>query len=238
MLKKAKAKSSTHAEARPTKRSLHVGSDNEDAGSQSSMPASKAGPSSRPAKRARVESEEDVAMREADAEVIELDEEGNVKGTYNGGSGCEEEEDDETLLGMSSLKFSSGFIRPWKSQHAWQRVFNKPIYACFKPAEVKYDGRGRRYLNFLCDGKGCRNEIKRYLDTQDKSSIGALRKHVKKCWGPDVLDSLDEAADVGVAREKICKPYKLNGTITAVFERIGQEKVTYSHRQLTRTQTK
>jgi hypothetical protein len=81
MLKKAKAKSSTHAEARPAKRSLHVGSDNEDAGSQSSMPASKAGPSSRPAKRVRVESEEDVAMREADAEVIELDEEGNVKGT-------------------------------------------------------------------------------------------------------------------------------------------------------------
>ncbi|KAJ7832683.1 hypothetical protein B0H14DRAFT_2364670 [Mycena olivaceomarginata] len=117
------------------------------------------------------------------------------------------------------------------------KSFNKPIYACFKPAEVKYDGRGRRYLNFTCDGKGCRNEIKRYLDTQDKSSTGALRKHVKKCWGPDVLDSLDEAADVGVAREKICKPYKLNGTITAVFERIGQEKVTYSHRQLTRTQT-
>jgi hypothetical protein len=133
MLKKAKAKSSTHAEASPAKCSLRVGSDNEDAGSQSSMHASKAGPSSRPAKRARVESEEDVAMHEADVEVIELDEEGNVKGTYNGGSGCEEEEDDKTLLGMSSLKSSSGFIRPWKSQHAWQRVSINP----FMPASSR-----------------------------------------------------------------------------------------------------
>jgi hypothetical protein len=49
-------------------------------------------------------------MREADAEVIELDEEGNVKSTYSGGSGGEEEEDDEALLGASPLKFNSGFI--------------------------------------------------------------------------------------------------------------------------------
>ncbi|KAJ7281689.1 hypothetical protein C8J57DRAFT_1433533 [Mycena rebaudengoi] len=108
------------------------------------------------------------------------------------------------------------------------KSFNKPIYACFKPAEVKYDGRGRRYLKFPCDGKGCWNKIKHYLDMQDKLSTGALQKHVKKCWGSDVLDSLDAAADVGVAHEKICKPYKLNGTITAVFERIGQEKLTWT----------
>ncbi|KAJ7256382.1 hypothetical protein C8J57DRAFT_1437036 [Mycena rebaudengoi] len=76
------------------------------------------------------------------------------------------------------------------------KSFNKPIYACFKPAEVKHDGRGHCYLNFPCD-----------------------------------------AADIEVACEKICKPYKLSSTITAVFKRIGQEKVTYSHRQLTWTQT-
>ncbi|KAJ7851688.1 hypothetical protein B0H14DRAFT_2355194 [Mycena olivaceomarginata] len=118
------------------------------------------------------------------------------------------------------------------------KSFNKPIYACFQPAEVKYDGRGCHYLNFPCNGKGCWNKIKHYLNMQDKLSTSALQKHVKKCWGPDVLDSLDEAADVGVALEKICKPYKLNGTITAVFEHIGQEKVTYSHQQLTWMQTK
>ncbi|TFY61175.1 hypothetical protein EVG20_g7153 [Dentipellis fragilis] len=47
-----------------------------------------------------------------------------------------------------------------------------------------------------------------------------------------------QAANISVAREKIVKPFLRDGSITAAFERSKKGKVTYSHRQHTKAETK
>ncbi|TFK61241.1 hypothetical protein BDN72DRAFT_732656, partial [Pluteus cervinus] len=111
------------------------------------------------------------------------------------------------------------------------------IYACFVlPAAVEYTN-GRPYLGFHCFAKGCKVIVRRYLDKKDKGSTSNLHEHAKSCWGEDVAKRVKDARDVGVARDKIIAPYKLNGKITSSFER-KTEKETYSHTQFTRTETK
>ena len=80
--------------------------------------------------------------------------------------------------------------------------------------------------------------IRRYLDTRDSKSTSNMRKHVKSCWGEDVLDVVGDAKNANEARESIVKPLLRTGSITSAFERKGKGKVTYSHRQHTKTETR
>ena len=80
--------------------------------------------------------------------------------------------------------------------------------------------------------------MRRYLDKSDAKSTSNLRKHAKSCWGAETVEAADRTKDVSEARDSVVKPLGKDGSITAIFERVGKGKVTYSHRQHTKAQTK
>lgn len=58
-------------------------------------------------------------------------------------------------------------------------------------------------------------------------------KHMKACWGEDVLQQVLQIKDHHMAHKAV-KNYKKNGTITTAFEWKGKGKVKYSHLPLTK----
>jgi hypothetical protein len=100
---------------------------------------------------------------------------------------------------------------------------------------------GRRVHAFRCAAKMCKGKgiVRRYLDKGDRTSTSNMRKHAKGCWGDTVVADACEGGNTKETRESL-KNGKMgvDGSITAVFERTGKGKVTYSHRQHTQTQTR
>jgi hypothetical protein len=80
-----------------------------------------------------------------------------------------------------------------------------------------------------CKGKGNGRMVRRYLDTGDVKSTSNLRKHAKGCWGDEVVAAADDMRDLQAAREAQGKVRLVDGSITAAFERVATDKVTYSH---------
>ena len=81
--------------------------------------------------------------------------------------------------------------------------------------------------------------MRRFLDTGDARSTSGLHRHVKMCWGDEAVNAADNTKDLDGARTVLAKTgLKRNGSITKAFERIGKEKVSYSHRQHTYTETR
>ncbi|KAG1831812.1 hypothetical protein EV424DRAFT_1469923 [Suillus variegatus] len=97
-----------------------------------------------------------------------------------------------------------------------------PVYAFFEPTPRIVEINGRRAHEFKCGARGCKTTIRQFLDKKDA-------KHVKSCWGNAALMAADDAKDANEVRTKI---------VTESFERKGKGKVTYSHRQHTRTEAK
>ncbi|KAH7903433.1 hypothetical protein BJ138DRAFT_976062, partial [Hygrophoropsis aurantiaca] len=118
-----------------------------------------------------------------------------------------------------------------------QKDWTSPVYAFFHPDPLIEYVDGRRVHVFKCAAKSCKHRVRRYLDTGDATSTGNLRKHVKSCWGEEVLDAT-KGQTAAAAREGIVKNYLQTGTITAAFERKGKGKVTFSHRQHTKTESR
>jgi hypothetical protein len=63
-----------------------------------------------------------------------------------------------------------------------------------------------------------------------------MHKHAKICWGVDTVKAASEAKDVTDAREVLAN--SKDGSIAAAFKVKGKGKVSYSHKQHTKTQTK
>ncbi|KAG1835928.1 hypothetical protein DFJ58DRAFT_670163, partial [Suillus subalutaceus] len=102
-----------------------------------------------------------------------------------------------------------------------------PIYAFFEPKPCIIEHDGRRAHHFKCCTRGCKTMIR----------CTVHGKHVKACWGDDVLQTADQAKDAEEVRTRLLvESYETS--ITASFERKGKGKVMYSHRQHTRTETK
>lgn len=125
-----------------------------------------------------------------------------------------------------------------------QKEWRSPIYAFFHPeVAINYIDE-RRVHDFTCNAQNCKGKgknprvVRRYLDTSDSRSTGSLRRHAKICWGEENVSKADEAKDVGIARAALKGAELIDGNITAVFERTGKGKVTYSHRSHTRTETR
>jgi hypothetical protein len=120
-----------------------------------------------------------------------------------------------------------------------------PIYAFFKrtPSILTVDGRHAH--EFQCTATNCKGHgkdprtVRRYLDKTDRNSTGNLRKHARLCWGDDILRAADACGNLESTREGINKSKKLtDGSIIAAFERTGEGKVTYSHRQHDKAETR
>ena len=98
--------------------------------------------------------------------------------------------------------------------------------------------------DFTCNAKNCKGkgktprQVRRYLDTGDSKSTGSLRRHAKLCWGSDIVAQADATKDVGIARAGLKDAELKDGSITAVFERTGKGKITYSHRPHTHAETR
>jgi hypothetical protein len=65
-----------------------------------------------------------------------------------------------------------------------------------------------------------------------------MRKHVKKCWGDDIVTSADKAKMAKEVRDTTTKGSLDPQLITTAFKRKGRGKVTYSHQQHTKTESK
>jgi hypothetical protein len=61
---------------------------------------------------------------------------------------------------------------------------------------------------------------------------------VKTCWGAEAVEAADQTKDVTEAWNSVVNPLLKDGSITAIFERVGKGKVTYSRQQHTKTKTK
>jgi len=64
-----------------------------------------------------------------------------------------------------------------------------------------------------------------------------MRKHVKSCWGKDVLNMILDAKNLEAAWVGV-NAHTGNGSIAVAFEHKGKGQVTYSHRQHTKAETK
>jgi hypothetical protein len=80
--------------------------------------------------------------------------------------------------------------------------------------------------------------VRRYLDTSDAKSTSNLRKHAKICWTDDIVARADKTKDVKAARAALADLKDVDISITAVFDRLAKSKVTYSHRQHTKTEAR
>jgi hypothetical protein len=65
-----------------------------------------------------------------------------------------------------------------------------------------------------------------------------MHKHAKKCWGTEVIASADKANNANEVQRMTVKGILDPQSITAAFERKGKGKVTYSHRQYTKTEAR
>lgn len=95
---------------------------------------------------------------------------------------------------------------------------------------------GRRAHAFRCMAKGCKMRCRRFLDKGDRSSTNNLRKHVRKCWGPEVLSRAEKAFNMGEAR-KVVNGYLQDGDISVAFKR-KKGAVLYSHRTHTKAESR
>jgi uncharacterized DUF497 family protein len=123
------------------------------------------------------------------------------------------------------------------------KEWNSPVYVFFKPTPSIEYINNRRVHVFECAAKGCKGRgngryVRRYLDTSDAKSTSNLRKHAKICWSDDIVALADKTKDVGAAREALAGLKNVDASITAVFERVAKSKVTYSHRQHTKTEAR
>ena len=121
--------------------------------------------------------------------------------------------------------------------------WTSPIYAFFgKIPDISYIN-GRCVHEFRCSAKSCKAKgvykriVRRYLDTTDCKSTSNLKRHAIMCWGAENVDrALDTKVDIKEARVTLAG--LKDGSITAAFERTGKGKVSYSHRQHTKAETR
>lgn len=124
------------------------------------------------------------------------------------------------------------------------RHWNTPIYAFFRPTPAIEHIDGRRAHVFVCSAKTCKGKskhgrnVRRYLNTADATSTSNLRRHAKTCWGDEAVAAAGSASDVHAARAVLAKPLVRDASITAAFERVAKDKVTFSHRQHTKTESR
>lgn len=138
-----------------------------------------------------------------------------------------------TLLILNRLLIAD-LHEPEKMSKQW----TSPVYAFFEPIPVIENVNGRRCHVFKCCARGCKFTARRFLDKGDKSSTGNLIRHVKNCWREDAWIAASACRNADDAQKSVTLPLVRNGTITGVFERKGKGKVTYSHVQHTREETK
>jgi hypothetical protein len=115
--------------------------------------------------------------------------------------------------------------------------WTSPIYTFFNPTPAVEYINGHHCHIFNCAAKSCKQWVHQFLDKDDAGSTSNLWKHALFCWGEASVKFITELSNIKDTRESV-KSYQETGSITASFERIGKDKMTYSHRQHMKTETK
>lgn len=105
---------------------------------------------------------------------------------------------------------------------------------------IDYIGDRKAHV-FECAARNCHCKnrfVRRFLDKGDAKSTSNLRRHAKVCWGEEAVTAADSTRDVGTAREALKNHKGVDGSITALFQRVAKGKVTYSHRQHTKVEAR
>lgn len=121
------------------------------------------------------------------------------------------------------------------------KFWTSPVYAFYDPVPEIIYVEGQRCHVFKCSAHGCSYTSCWFLTTKDKSSTGNLIKHVKACrgWGEETWAAATACGTAKEARELVTKPgIKMSGSILTSFAQKGKGKVTYSHLNHTKTETK
>ncbi|THH16129.1 hypothetical protein EW146_g4452 [Bondarzewia mesenterica] len=170
--------------------------------------------------RVTVQTEDEEIALHAGAEVIDIDEDGTEsESTLSKKAGSSEPENLDVELDQ--------LAKYWTS----------PIYAFFEPKPTIEYIAGRCCHSFKCLSKSCKKWIRRYLDKADTTSISNMSKHVASCWRSAVLEDVMSFKTADDAHDSVVKTL-WTGTITEAFEQKGKGKVTYSHRQHTKSETR
>ncbi|KAG1876579.1 hypothetical protein DFJ58DRAFT_649726, partial [Suillus subalutaceus] len=102
-----------------------------------------------------------------------------------------------------------------------------PIYAFFHPTPaIEYHEQCHCHV-FKCAAHGCNHK-----------STSNMRKHVKSCWGDAALQAAVDCGNTKAARDGPIKSLLETGSIKTSFDRKGKGKITYSHRQYTRAESR
>ncbi len=117
------------------------------------------------------------------------------------------------------------------------------LYMLFSTQKLQFEGiNGRVVHEFKCAATHCKHSsgriVRRYLDKSDKKSTSNLRRHARNCWGDEIVKNADACGSVNLARDALKNVTLKDGSLTAVFERTGKGKISYSHRQHTRIETR
>jgi len=95
----------------------------------------------------------------------------------------------------------------------------------FQCAAVQYKGKHR------CD-------VHWFLDTGNARLTSGLWRHAKMCWGNETVNTANRTKDLSAAHTILVSSLKRSGSIMDAFEQIGKSSITYSHCQLTYTETR
>lgn len=120
------------------------------------------------------------------------------------------------------------------------------MYAFFEAdVTIHETADGRRAHIFKCAARHCKGrglrprEVNRWLDKKDRSSTGSLKDHARSCWGEELVKEAGESGSNIAETRKVLRGATLEqGKLTAVFERTGKGKITYSHIPHTREETR
>ena len=85
---------------------------------------------------------------------------------------------------------------------------------------------GHHAHKFKCSSWGCKATICQFLDKKDAYSTRNMQKHIKACWGTDIMAIAETARNAEDVHTKIVKDILWNGNITVAFEQ--KHKVMYS----------
>ena len=113
-----------------------------------------------------------------------------------------------------------------------RKEWTSPIYAFFKYSPAIHYVGDRRVHVFECLAQICKARgknprfVNRYLDKADARSTSNLRKHVKICWGTEIVAAADKIKDLEAIRAVIGKTELKDGSLAAAFEELERGKPT------------
>lgn len=117
------------------------------------------------------------------------------------------------------------------------RSWSSPIYAVFKPNFIDTTYDGRPCTEFTCAAPHCKSKgrngriVRRYLDKKDDTSTKNMKTHAVRCWGEELVkNAVALGKDWDGIRAGLQNAQMKDGRLTAVFQRTGKGKVTYSDR--------